>query len=74
MKEAVSDKRSDPENKSRDKTAKDDLSKESGHDWEEETTAVSTSYQDNLSEETGILPDDREALVDNQVWTSLSDE
>ena len=74
MKEAVSDKRSDPENKSRDNTAKDDLSKESGHDWEEETTAVSTSDQDNLSEETGILPDDSDGLVDNQVWTSLSDE
>ena len=73
MKEAVSDNTGVPENKSQEKIARNDTSMKSG-DGEEETSAVSKSEQDNVSEETGKLPDEKDGLVDNKVWTSLSNE
>ena len=75
MKEAASDKRGDPEYGMQDDDASNKHSLESGFvEREEETPSVSKSEQDEVSEETGILPDERDGMVDNKVWTSLSDE
>ena len=74
MKEAVSDNTGVPEDKSQEQIAGDDTSRKSDHDSEEETSAVSKSEQDSVSEETGKLPDEKDGLVDNKVWTSLSDD
>jgi hypothetical protein len=75
MKEAAFDKTEDLANKSRDDKAQHELSRKSGNDdWEEETPSVSKSELDDVGEETGLMPDDRDGLVDNKVWTSLSDE